>query len=119
MPPKLYPEFKLKLRPSPIVAPKIAHFDFGEAPVNFEDSVSVNCLVSSGDLPLDIEWLFNDYPINHYSGISTSKMGKRLSVLMIDAVNARHVGNYTCKARNLWASSVYTAQLFVNGTHNA
>ncbi|XP_030242124.1 Down syndrome cell adhesion molecule-like protein Dscam2 isoform X23 [Drosophila navojoa] len=97
-----------------MVAPKIAPFDFGEAPVNFEDSVSVNCLVSSGDLPLDIEWHFNDYPINHYSGISTSKMGKRLSVLMIDAVNARHVGNYTCKARNLWASAVYTAQLFVN-----
>ncbi|KAL7736494.1 hypothetical protein ACLKA6_019693 [Drosophila palustris] len=96
------------------VAPKIAHFDFGETPVNFEDSVSVNCLVSSGDLPLDIEWLFNEYPINHYSGISTSKMGKRLSVLMIDAVNARHVGNYTCKAKNLWASSSYTAQLLVN-----
>lgn len=42
-------------------------------------------------------------------------MGKRLSVLMIDAVNARHVGNYTCKAKNLWASSIYTAQLLVNG----
>ncbi|KRF98082.1 uncharacterized protein Dwil_GK22019, isoform AS [Drosophila willistoni] len=97
-----------------MVAPKIAHFDFGEAPASFEDSVSINCLVSSGDLPLDIEWLFNDYPINHYSGISTSKMGKRLSVLMIDAVNARHVGNYTCKARNLWASTAYTAQLIVN-----
>lgn len=99
-----------------LVAPKIAHFDFGEVAANFEDSVSVNCLVSSGDLPLDIEWMFNDYPINHYSGISTSKMGKRLSVLMIDAVSARHVGNYTCKARNLWASAVYTAQLTVNGT---
>lgn len=97
------------------VAPKIAHFDFGDVAANFEDSVSVNCLVSSGDLPLDIEWLFNDYPLNHYSGISTSKMGKRLSVLMIDAVSARHVGNYTCKARNLWASAVYTAQLIVNG----
>nr|NP_001246179.1 down syndrome cell adhesion molecule 1, isoform BU [Drosophila melanogaster]AFH07934.1 down syndrome cell adhesion molecule 1, isoform BU [Drosophila melanogaster] len=97
-----------------MVAPKIAHFDFGEVAANFEDSVSVNCLVSSGDLPLDIEWMFNDYPINHYSGISTSKMGKRLSVLMIDAVSARHVGNYTCKARNLWASAVYTAQLTVN-----
>lgn len=34
---------------------------------------------------------------------------------MIDSVNARHVGNYTCKARNLWASSTYTAQLIVNG----
>uniref|UniRef100_A0A1A9WR31 Ig-like domain-containing protein n=1 Tax=Glossina brevipalpis TaxID=37001 RepID=A0A1A9WR31_9MUSC len=93
------------------VAPKIAHFDFGDEPANFEDSVSVNCLVASGDLPLDIEWGFNDYPINSYSGVNTSKMGKRLSVLMIDSVNARHVGNYTCKARNLWASTAYTAQL--------
>uniref|UniRef100_A0A1A9V521 Ig-like domain-containing protein n=1 Tax=Glossina austeni TaxID=7395 RepID=A0A1A9V521_GLOAU len=98
------------------VAPKIAHFDFGGVPANFEDSVSVNCLVASGDLPLDIEWVFNDYPINSYSGVHTSKMGKRLSVLMIDSVNARHVGNYTCKARNLWASTMYTAQLIVNGS---
>lgn len=98
------------------MAPKIAHFDFGETPTNFEDSVSINCLVSSGDLPLDIEWLFNDYPLNSYSGITATKMGKRLSVLMIDSVNARHVGNYTCKAKNLWAASSYTAQLIVNGS---
>lgn len=44
-------------------------------------------------------------------------MGKRLSVLMIDSVNARHAGNYTCKARNLWASASYTAELVVNGIY--
>ena len=100
------------------MAPKIAHFDFGEQPANFEDSVSLNCLVSSGDLPLDIEWLFNDYPLNSYSGITATKMGKRLSVLMIDSVNARHAGNYSCNARNQWAFSSYHAQLVVNGINN-
>lgn len=99
-----------------LVAPKIAHFEFGESPVNFGDSVSINCLVASGDLPLDIEWLFNDYAINSYSDISVTKMGKRLSVLMIDSVNARHAGNYTCRARNLWASTQYSAFLHINGT---
>ena len=41
----------------------ITPFDFGLEPTNFEDSVSVTYLISSGDLPIAIEWLFNNYGI--------------------------------------------------------
>lgn len=95
--------------------PKIAPFDFGDVPANFEDSSSVTCLVLSGDLPIDIQWLFNDYPINSFSGISILKAGKKGSMLMIESVNERHAGNFTCRASNSAGSVSHSAQLIVNG----
>lgn len=80
-----------------------------------EDSVSVTCLISSGDLPIDIEWLFNDYGISSYSGITVVKGGKRSSVLGIDNVQARHAGQYSCRAKNHAAAVNYTTELIVNG----
>ncbi|XP_049309247.1 Down syndrome cell adhesion molecule-like protein Dscam2 isoform X41 [Bactrocera dorsalis] len=97
-----------------MVPPKIAHFDFGDHAVNFEESVSVNCLIYLGDLPMDITWLFNGQPINIYTGVSIVKGGKKASILTIDSVHAGHAGNYTCKARNDAAAVEYTAELIVN-----
>lgn len=76
----------------------------------------MTCLISSGDLPIDIEWLFNHYGISSYSGIMVMKGGKRNSVLSIDNVHASHVGNYTCRARNQAAAVNYTTELIVNGS---
>ena len=84
-------------------------------PSNFEDSVSVNCLISSGDLPIDIEWLFNNEPVNIFNGITVMRGGKRTSLLNIDSVHAGHRGNYTCKAKNRAGFEQYTAALIVNG----
>lgn len=95
--------------------PKIVPFDFGDKPANFEDSVSVNCLISSGDMPIDIEWLFNGEPVNYFAGVNVMRGGKRISLLSIDSVHAGHAGNYSCKARNKAATDEYSAQLIVNG----
>lgn len=97
------------------VPPKITPFNFGEDPANYEETVSISCIISSGDQPIDIEWLFNDYPISSYSGITVMRGGKRTSLLNIDSVKAHHAGNYTCKARNHAAAVNYTAELVVNG----
>lgn len=83
--------------------------------MNFEDSASVTCLVLSGDLPVDIDWLFNDYAINSYSGIQVLRNGKKASVLTIESVSGRHAGNYTCRAKNSAGSNSFSAQLVVNG----
>lgn len=80
-----------------------------------EDSVSVTCLISSGDLPIDIEWLFNEYGISSYSGITVVKGGKRSSILGIDNVQARHAGLYSCRPKNHAAAVNYTTELIVNG----
>lgn len=90
-------------------------FDFGDIPANFEDSVSINCLISSGDMPIDIEWLFNNEAVNIFAGISVMRGGKRTSLLTIDSVHAGHAGNYTCKAKNRAGFEEYSAELIVNG----
>lgn len=95
--------------------PKLAHFDFGEEPANFGDSVSIMCSILSGDLPIDIDWLFNDYPINSYSGITIAKMGKKASALAIEKVEGRHAGNYTCRAKNQADIVTHSSFLVVNG----
>lgn len=97
------------------VPPKITPFDFGDEPANFGDSVTVQCTISKGDLPVDINWLFNGYALNDYLGATTSKIGKKVSVLTIDSVNGHNAGNYTCIARNKAQTSEYTAELVVNG----
>lgn len=98
------------------VPPKLHHFDFGEEPSNFGDSASVQCLAISGDQPIDFQWLFNGRPVSQIAGITTAKMGKRNSVLTIDSVTDRHVGNFTCRASNIATTANYTAELIVNGT---
>lgn len=98
-----------------IVPPKVAPFDFGEEPSNFGDSASVQCLVTSGDLPIDFKWLFNGKPVGEIAGITTAKMGKRNSVLTIDSVTDRHYGKFTCLATNSATTANFTAELIVNG----
>ncbi|XP_037715263.1 Down syndrome cell adhesion molecule-like protein Dscam2 isoform X49 [Drosophila subpulchrella] len=97
-----------------MVPPKITPFTFGDEPTNVEDSVSVTCLISSGDLPIDIEWLFNDYGISSFSGMTVYRGGKRTSMLTIDNVHARHAGKYSCRARNHASAVNYTTELIVN-----
>lgn len=99
-----------------LVPPKIAHFSFGDEPSNYADSASVQCLVTSGDLPIEFKWLFNGRPVKELAGITTAKMGKRNSVLTIDSVSGKHAGNFTCQATNSAASVTFTSQLIVNGT---
>lgn len=76
---------------------------------------SATCLVPSGDLPIDFKWLFNGKPLISHDSVSTSKMGKRRSVLTIESVNGKHAGNYTCQASNKAEHVNLTANLIVNG----
>lgn len=97
------------------VPPSIAHFNFGDKPSNFGDSASVQCLVTSGELPIDFKWYFNGRPVKDYSGITTVKLGNRNSVLNIDSVTGKHAGNYTCQATNIAESLNFTSELIVKG----
>lgn len=99
----------------PQVPPKLSPFTFGDESYEAGQSVSVQCSVISGDLPVNITWLFNNEPIPPLSDIVTSTMNKRISVLAIESVGARHVGNYTCFSINNAGNSSYTSALFVNG----
>lgn len=86
------------------VAPEIVAFDIGEGPANWGDTVTATCTVVKGDHPIQIEWALNGEPIsrNHYD-ISIVNTSKRVSLLTIDGVTARHAGEYTCcQQRSRW-----------------
>ena len=99
------------------VSPQIAPISFGEEPVNAGDLVSVQCVVTKGDFPLEITWIFDNRPIQSYHGdVIVSDTGKRVKQLIIESVAARHAGEYTCVASNAAGSTSYSTILNVNGT---
>lgn len=75
----------------------------------------MQCLVTSGDLPLDLKWFVNDRPVSEIFGISTVKLGKRTYALTIDSVSGKHSGVFTCQAENMAGVDRYSAELIVNG----
>lgn len=83
--------------------------------MNYDETVSVTCTVSGGDLPINFIWLLNRVPIEPNQDILMEKRGKRISVLMIDSLKAAHRGNFSCIAQNEAGSTEYTSELMVNG----
>lgn len=77
------------------------------------------CSVSKGDLPLKMWWTFNDHSDNYNltsnDGIIINRNSQKVSSLLIEAVKARHRGNYTCFAKNKAGMSSHSAYLAING----
>lgn len=99
------------------VPPNIVPFTFGSDTIEAGEMAQLQCIVSSGDPPLQITWAFHgkDSSTMKQKGVSTVKFGERSSLLVIDSVNSEHVGTYTCFARNLAGNSSYSTELRVNG----
>lgn len=103
------------------VLPSINSFSFGDEEFNFDDAVSTTCSVTKGDLPLKIWWTFkgdNDffpYNLTTNDGVMITKNGQKVSTLVIEAVKARHRGNYTCYASNRAGTALTSAYLSING----
>lgn len=92
--------------------------------MNLDDAVSAVCTVTKGDLPIKIWWTlvddFNGFEKNLTTndGLLITRTSQKLSLLNIDAVKARHRGNYTCYAKNKAGVSQHSAFLFINGELN-
>ena len=97
------------------VLPTIFPFDFGEDPVDSLDTVSVSCVVSKGDTPIEIQWHFNGRKIHSNDGILISKASQKNSILTIESARARHAGNYTCLAKNKAGQTEHSSELKVIG----
>jgi Immunoglobulin domain len=98
-------------------------FDFGSDEVNFDDTVSAICTITKGDPQgLKIYWMFQGadelYSVNLTTndGIVITRNSPKLSVLNIDAVKARHRGNYSCIAQNRAGIAHHSTFLHVNGS---
>lgn len=81
-----------------------------------------SCSVTKGDLKqLKVWWTFKgedenfSYNLTTSDGILITKPSPKMSVLGIDAVKARHRGNYTCYASNKAGVASQSAYLAING----
>jgi hypothetical protein len=103
------------------VLPQIVPFNFGEEEVNLDDSVMASCSIIKGDLPVTIWWRFTEtdeamaFNLTTNDGVVITKPSQKISILAIDAVKARHRGNYTCFAQNKGGASQFSTYLAVNG----
>ncbi|KRT85355.1 Immunoglobulin, partial [Oryctes borbonicus] len=97
-----------------LVPPHITPIDI-EGSINAGDSVTLYCTVNKGDNPIFIEWFLNSQPVGFVGGVNVNSVGRKVSVLTIDAVQAEHSGKYTCKATNWAGSAYYTTGLTING----
>lgn len=81
-----------------------------------------SCSVTKGDLPLRLWWTFKGdedefaYNLTTNDGVMVTKPSPKMSVLGIEAVKARHRGNYTCHAQNRAGVAQQSAYLSINGS---
>ena len=99
------------------MAPKIIPFSFGDEAVMAGSATQVTCLASEGDLPMDVQWHFKGSNVSSLRlGMSTTRVGSRTNLLVIDAVSPENGGLYTCRASNMAGFTDYSAELLVQGT---
>lgn len=91
-------------------------FTFGDEPAFPGDSNAVNCMITKGDLPLQIDWLMNGSPVQNVGfGINIVQFSPRLSTLNIAALEPKHRGQFECRATNEAGSTSATAELLLSG----
>ena len=75
----------------------------------------LQCVVSDGDLPLNVTWLKDGMPMSPKMGVLVRALDEFSSILTISSITPGHNGNYTCVASNKAATVTHTAELSVNG----
>ena len=73
------------------------------------------CTVLTGDAPFSFSWSLQGAKVSSEAGLTTSQLGQRASLLMIERVGHRHSGTYICKVTNEAGSAIATTELKVNG----
>ncbi|KAL1463709.1 hypothetical protein WDU94_015435 [Cyamophila willieti] len=84
-------------------------------PIFAGQAAQVTCLVSDGDLPIDISWQFHGNVDMSELGVSINRIGSKTSLLLIETSTGAHQGNYTCVSKNKAGVTAYTTTLHVHG----
>ena len=95
--------------------PEIVPFSFGKEVVDEGDFAQVTCAISRGDEPLKITWSLKGDVVSSEPSLTTTMIGTRTSILIINSVGYRHSGTYTCHASNKAGSQSFATELKVNG----
>ena len=73
------------------------------------------CSIRKGDKPLSITWSLKGDVISSDPVMTTTMIGQKASMLIIDSVDYQHSGVHTCRAENPAGISTFAAELLVNG----
>ncbi|CAL4137225.1 unnamed protein product, partial [Meganyctiphanes norvegica] len=73
----------------------------------------ITCTVSSGDLPITINWLKNGGHLQHDQNIETKMTTSFSKVLSFMKIQEHHAGSYTCEATNIVGSANHSSTLKV------
>lgn len=92
-------------------------FTFGDDIPEAGETISIQCTISSGDIPVEFAWSFNGKSTSDLANVFVSKIGRRVSSLTVESLTEKNVGNYSCLARNKAGESAHTASLYVNGNY--
>ncbi len=95
--------------------PQIGPFAFAADIVNEGSFAQITCSVTQGDEPLKISWHLHGDDISSEPSVTTTMIGTRTSILIINEVGYRHSGLYACRASNPAGSATHSAKLKVNG----
>ena len=104
-----------------LVLPQIVPFNFGTEQIYLDESITATCSIIKGDLPLNVWWTLTnsfsniEYNLTSNDGVMITSYSKKVSLLTIESVKARHMGNYTCYAQNKAGLTQYNANLLING----
>jgi hypothetical protein len=81
------------------------------------ERLGLQCLVTRGQAPIQLQWLRYDTPVLKLNlpSLSVSSPAEYSSTLLFESLSPLHRGNYTCEATNSAATVTVTVQLYVNG----
>lgn len=96
----------------PSELPQIEQFQFNANGVNGGQAVRVMCMVTSGDLPLDIYWLKDGQPLLRSI---YHKIDEYTLILSLRQTKIGDAGNYTCVASNKAGESRKWSTLRIKG----
>lgn len=102
--------------PPTSVPPTIQEFAFMKLPMNAGEFANLQCIVPTGDLPLNIRWSYPGEEMGGSSGVLAKKVADRVSMLMISVITAKHAGEYVCTAENAAGTASHSTTLTVNGS---
>ena len=84
--------------------------------MNNGDSIGMQCMITKGDLPIDIYWVLNNLPIiSGENSLTITRLNPRTSTLNIESINEHHRGIYKCVAANNAGLIEHFSELSVNG----
>ena len=99
--------------------PSLLPMTFGKDVVNEGQFGQLVCTVIEGDEPFSFTWSLQGAVVSSEPGLTTSQIGSRTSMLMINSVGHRHRGVYTCNVSNLAGTATVSSELKVNGIHQS